>query len=120
MVRHHWARQLIARGIAVRLLPAAYVRLCAAQQDGCCRCRLRCWRPRWRHAPGGGEIGRAAWALQGLHRIRSLWMSHRTSRINALRGLCREFGLAVSVGEHAWGWSRSRACWPSRSHQSRR
>ena len=23
---HHWARQLIARGIAVRLLPVAYVR----------------------------------------------------------------------------------------------
>jgi hypothetical protein len=34
-------------------------------------------------------------ALQGLHRIRSLWMSARTARINALRGFCREFGLAV-------------------------
>jgi hypothetical protein len=34
-------------------------------------------------------------ALQGLHRIRSLWMSTRTARINALRGFCREFGLAV-------------------------
>ena len=37
-------------------------------------------------------------ALQGLHRIRSLWMSTRTSRINALRGFCREFGLAVPQG----------------------
>jgi transposase len=37
-------------------------------------------------------------ALQGLHRTRSLWMSTRTSRINALRGFCREFGLAIPQG----------------------
>jgi transposase len=34
-------------------------------------------------------------ALQGLHRTRSLWMGTRTSRINALRGFCREFGLVI-------------------------
>ncbi len=37
-------------------------------------------------------------ALQALHRTRSLWMGTRTSRINALRGFCREFGLAVPQG----------------------
>lgn len=37
-------------------------------------------------------------ALQGLHRIRSLWMSTRTSRINALSGFCWEFDLVVPVG----------------------
>ncbi len=37
-------------------------------------------------------------ALQGLQRIRSLWMGTRTSRINALRGFCREFGIAIPVG----------------------
>jgi transposase len=37
-------------------------------------------------------------ALQGLHRIRSVWMSTRTSRINVLRGLCREFGRAIPPG----------------------
>lgn len=35
-------------------------------------------------------------AGQGLHRIRSLWMGTRTSRINALRGFCREFGIAMA------------------------
>lgn len=40
-------------------------------------------------------------ALQGLHRIRSLWMGTRTSRINALRGFCREFGIAIPVGARA-------------------
>ncbi len=36
--------------------------------------------------------------LQGLHRIRSLWMATRTTRINALPGLCREFGISVATG----------------------
>jgi len=36
--------------------------------------------------------------VQGLHRIRSLWMSTRTSRINALRGFCREFGIGIAQG----------------------
>ncbi|MEZ5701666.1 MAG: hypothetical protein R3E42_06420 [Burkholderiaceae bacterium] len=38
-------------------------------------------------------------ALQGLHRVRSLWMGTRTSRINALRGCLREFGIAIPVGD---------------------
>lgn len=37
-------------------------------------------------------------ALQGLHRIRSLRMGTRTSRINALRGISREFGIVTPVG----------------------
>ena len=37
-------------------------------------------------------------ALQSLHRTRSLWMTTRTSRINALRGFGREFGIAISAG----------------------
>ena len=37
-------------------------------------------------------------ALQGLHRTRSLWMATRTSRINALRGFCREFGIVIAQG----------------------
>ena len=37
-------------------------------------------------------------ALQGLHRTRSLWMGTRTSRINALRGFCREFGIVIAQG----------------------
>jgi transposase len=48
-------------------------------------------------------------ALQGLHRIRSLWMSTRTSRINALRGFCREFGLAVPTGARTGVEAMSRA-----------
>lgn len=37
-------------------------------------------------------------AIQGLHRCRSAWMETRTARINALRGLLREFGFVLPVG----------------------
>ena len=35
-------------------------------------------------------------------------MATRTSRINALRGFCREFGIAIARAA-AWAWSRSAA-----------
>ncbi|MFA6312773.1 MAG: transposase [Sterolibacterium sp.] len=93
---HHWARWLNGHGIEVRLLPAAYIRAYVKRNktDAADACALL-------------EAARASdivpvrvksieqQALQGLHRTRSLWMSTRTSRINALRGFCREFGLAI-------------------------
>lgn len=96
---HHWARWLAGLGIAARLLPAAYIRAYVKRNktDAADACALL-------------EAARCAdlqpvriksveqQALQGLHRIRSLWMGTRTSRINALRGFCREFGLAVPPG----------------------
>jgi transposase len=36
--------------------------------------------------------------LTSLHRMRSGWVAERTARINALRGLLREFGLFIPVG----------------------
>ncbi len=96
---HHWARWLNALGIEARLLPAQYVRKYVKRNktDAADAAALL-------------EAARASdmrpvrvksieqQALQGLHRIRSLWMGTRTSRINALRGFCREFGLAVPTG----------------------
>jgi transposase len=96
---HYWGRHLAGLGIRVRLLPAAYVRayvkrnktdaadaralLEAARASDIVPVRLK---------------SEEQQALQGLHRIRSLWMSTRTSRINALRGFCREFGLSIPQG----------------------
>lgn len=96
---HHWARQLNALGIEVRLLPAAYIRAYVRRNktDAADACALL-------------EAARCAQiepvkvksieqqALQGLHRTRSLWMGTRTSRINALRGFCREFGITIAAG----------------------
>jgi len=36
--------------------------------------------------------------LTSLHRLRSTWMAARTSRINTVRGLLREFGIGIPVG----------------------
>ena len=96
---HHWARWLKGLGIEVTLLPAAYVRAYVKRNktDAADAAALL-------------EAARCAditpvqvksveqQALQGLHRIRSLWMGTRTSRINALRGFCREFGIAIAAG----------------------
>jgi transposase len=96
---HHWGRWLAAMGIAVRLLPARYVRAYvkrnktdaadAAALIEACRCAEL--------APVRVKSIEQQ-ALQALHRTRSLWMSTRTSRINALRGFCREFGIEISQG----------------------
>lgn len=96
---HHWARWLTALGIEMTLLPAAYIRAYVKRNktDAADAAALL-------------EAARCAditpvqvksveqQALQGLHRVRSLWMGTRTSRINALRGFCREFGIAIAAG----------------------
>lgn len=96
---HHWARWLSGLGIAVKLLPARYVRAYVKRNktDAADAAALL-------------EAARCAdivpvrvksleqQGLQALHRTRSLWMATRTSRINALRGFCREFGIGIAEG----------------------
>jgi transposase len=96
---HHWARVFGARGIEVTLLPAMYVRAYVRRSKTDAADALALL-----------EAARCAdivavkvksveqQSLQALHRTRSLWMATRTSRINALRGFCRELGLHVPVG----------------------
>ncbi|MBI5860886.1 MAG: IS110 family transposase [Rhodocyclales bacterium] len=107
---HHWARWLNRLGIEVRLLPAAYIRAYVKRNktDAADACALL-------EAARCSDIvpvrvkSLEQQALQGLHRTRSLWMSTRTSRINALRGFCREFGLAVPQGARTGVEAMSRA-----------
>jgi len=96
---HHWARWLNSLGIEVKLLPARYVRAYVRRNktDAADAAALL-------EAARASDIRPVRvksveqQALQGMHRIRSLWMGTRTSRINALRGFCREFGIAIPVG----------------------
>lgn len=96
---HHWARWLNGLGIEVKLLPAAYIRAYVKRNktDSADACALL-------EAARCSDITPVRvksveqQALQGLHRTRSLWMETRTSRINALRGFCREFGIAIATG----------------------
>jgi transposase len=96
---HHWARWLRGLGIEVRLLPPSYIRAYVKRNKtdaADARALLE--------AARCGDIipvqikSVEQQALQALHRTRSLWMATRTSRINALRGFCREFGLVIPQG----------------------
>ena len=96
---HHWARNLRARGIEVRLLPAQYVRAYVKRNKTDAADALALL-----EAARASDIKAVAvksveqQALQGLHRLRSGWMATRTRRINTLRGFCREFGMEVPLG----------------------
>jgi transposase len=96
---HHWGRWLGSLGIEVRLLPPRYVRPYVkrnktdAADAAALLEALRCADI----APVRVKSVEQQ-ALQSLHRTRSLWMATRTSRINALRGFCREFGITIAAG----------------------
>jgi transposase len=113
---HHFARTLAARGIEVILLPAQYVRAYVRRNktDAADACALL-------EAARASDIRAVRvksveqQALQTLHRSRSLWMGTRTSRINALRGFCREFGLHVPVGARTGLEAMARAVADDRS-----
>lgn len=107
---HHWARWLLGLGIEVKLLPAAYVRAYVKRNktDRADACALLDAVRASDMAPVKVKSVEQQ-ALQGLHRIRSLWMGTRTARINALRGFCREFGLAIPQGSRTGIEAISRA-----------
>ncbi len=99
---HHWARLAKAQGHEVRLLPAQYVRPYRRRNktdQADCAALLEALRNR-EILPVPVKTPDQQ-VIQSLHRIRSGWMSARTARINALRGLLREFGLVLPMGTAA-------------------
>jgi len=113
---HHWARHLSGLGIEVKRLPAKYVRAYVKRNktDAADAAALL-------EALRASDIAPVRiksveqQALQGLHRTRSLWMATRTSRINALRGFCREFGLVIPQGSRTGVEAMARALADPRS-----
>ncbi len=96
---HHWARWLSGLGIEVRLLPAAYIRAYVKRnKTDAADARALLEAARCAEITPVKIKSIEQQALQGLHRTRSLWMATRTSRINALRGFCREFGIVIAQG----------------------
>ena len=96
---HHWARELQARGHRVSLLPPAKV---SRYRDGTKTDRsdaealLEAARNQKIHRVPVKSVDQQA--VTALHRMRSQYLATRTARINALRGLLREFGVAIPVG----------------------
>jgi transposase len=96
---HHWARELMALGHEVRLLPTqdvkAYVRRNkndAADAEAICEAMSR---PRIRPVPVKTAEQQAALMLAG---VRDQLVRRRTQLSNSIRGYAAEFGLVVAKG----------------------
>jgi transposase len=96
---HHWARQAQSDGHAVVLVPPHAVRpyvLRNKTDRTDAKGLLEAFRnDAVRPVPVKSETQQA---LAGLHRLRSTWVATRTARINSLRGILREFGVAIPTG----------------------
>lgn len=97
-----WARTLQTRGIAVRILPAQRV---AEHRSGAKNDRndvlaiLRAGRDTAIHAVPVKSV--ELLTMQALHRLRSGYVSRRTTISNQVRGVLLECGIAIKAGEPA-------------------
>ena len=96
---HHWARELIALGHEVRLMPPAYVKpyvkrgkTDAADAEAICEAVTR---PTMRFVAVKTVEQQAVLML---HKSRDLMVRQRTMLINALRGHLAEYGIVTVVG----------------------
>jgi transposase len=96
---HHWARELIALGHEVKLMPPAYVKAYvkrnkndAADAEAICEAVTR---PSMRFVPVK-DTGQQSVLM--LHRVRSLLVRQRTMLVNALRAHMAEFGIIAPQG----------------------
>ena len=96
---HYWARQLIALGHEVRLMPAAYVKPYvkrgkndAADAEAICEAVPR---PTMRFVPVKSA---EAQSILMVHRTRDLLVRQRTMLVNALRGHLAELGIVAAQG----------------------
>ena len=105
---HHWARQLMALGFEVRLIPPAHVKPYIRRNkndaaDAAAICEAA-GRPGQRFVPVRSVENQAE--LMG-HRTRELLSGQRTAALNALRGHLAEIGVVAAQGAHnAYGLKR--------------
>src|SRR5262245_7851663 len=96
---HYWGREAEARGHRAVLLPpyAVHRYVLRNKTDGAdAKALLEAIRnEEIRPVPVKSVDQHVVGAL---HRLRSTWMATRTARLNTLRGLLRELGLAIPVG----------------------
>ena len=98
---HHWARRLQSLGYRVLLLPPHAVRpyVTSNKTDRAdAKGLLEAFRNRDIHPVPVKSLDQQS--ISSLHRLRSAWVATKTSRINCLRGLLREFGYAIPLGAH--------------------
>src|SRR6476661_3686000 len=96
---HHWARELIAMGHEVVLIPPQYIKPYVKRGkndsiDAAAICEAMS-RPTMRFVPVKTAEQQAALTMLG---VRDLLVKQRTMLINALRGHAAEFGVTVAKG----------------------
>jgi transposase len=96
---HYWARELIARGHEVRLMPAQYVKAYvkrgkndAADAEAICEAVTR---PTRRFVPVKTPEQQS---VMMLHRVRLMLNRQRTQLSNAIRAHLSEFGIVAPIG----------------------
>jgi transposase len=96
---HHWARELVALGHTVKMMPPAYVKAYvkrgktdAADAEAICEAVTR---PTMRFVPIKSCEQQAALSM---HRARDLLVKQRTQSVNMMRGLLAEFGIDIPQG----------------------
>jgi transposase len=96
---HYWARELIALGHEVRLMPPAYVKpyvkrgkTDAGDAEAICEAVTR---PTMRFVAVKSREQQAALSM---HRARDLLVRQRTQLVNMMRGLLAEFGIDIPEG----------------------
>src|SRR5271166_6564565 len=96
---HYWARELMARGHEVRLMPAQYVKPYvkrgkndAADAEAICEAVTR---PTMRFVPVKTPEQQS---VMMLHRVRLMLNRQRTQLSNAMRAHMSEFGIVAPVG----------------------
>ena len=99
---HYWGRVAQQHGHTVSLVPPAYVRPYVRRNK-----TDRADAEAILEAVRSGQIPPVPvkrveqQALVALHRVREQWMTTRTARINALRGILREHGVLLPAGPRA-------------------
>ncbi|MBM3567813.1 MAG: IS110 family transposase [Alphaproteobacteria bacterium] len=104
---HHWARQILALGHDVRLMPPGYVKPYvkrnkndAADAEAICEAVTR---PTMRFVPIKSAEGQS---VVMLHRARHLLVRQRTAQVTALRAHLAEYGIVAAKGRE-----RARDLW---------
>jgi transposase len=96
---HHWGRHLQTLGHDVQLLPPFDVhryRKGNKTDRADAKALLEAFRNEEIRPVPVKTVDQQA--VASLHRLRSRWLATRTSRLNTLRGILREFGLLIPVG----------------------
>jgi transposase len=96
---HYWGRRCQSRQLRVRLLPGQYVRPYVRRNKTDrtdTEAVLEANRCSGVNPVPVKTVDQQA--RQVLHRVRTQWQAARTARINAMRGMLREFGFPIGVG----------------------